>query len=88
MNSSNKFFIDSINKFSLINSFSFKNYYKVDTLDKIVIGLKINSSDFEDTAVVFPRALWLLEHVSMKKPLLSTLKTKRIGRNERRIFFL
>lgn len=87
MNTNNKKLINYLIKCSLINSFNYKNFHQINTFDKLIINMRINISLNEETAAVFPRTVWLLEHLSGQKPVVNRLKTLRIGRNQRRIFF-
>jgi ribosomal protein L5 len=87
MNTNNKSTFNYIEKYSLADNFFFNNQFQIQTFDKLIINMRINISLNEETAVIFPRTIWLLEHMSGQKPFVKNLKTKRIGRNQRRIYF-
>jgi len=72
---------------SLINSFNYKNSYQIKTFNKIVLSFNIRDSLLDTTTVYFPKTLWLLEHIGLQKGYVVNLKTKRVGRNQRRVIF-
>jgi hypothetical protein len=72
---------------SLINSFYYRNSYKINGFNKIILGFNIRDSLLDTTAVYFPKTLWLLEHIGLQKGFVINLKTKRVGRNQRRVIF-
>lgn len=85
----NNFFFSNnlLLKLSLINSFNFKNSYSVPIYNKVILNFSIRDSYIDTTSVYFPKTLWLLEHISLQKGYVINLKTKRIGRNQRRVIF-
>ncbi len=72
---------------SLVNSFNYKNSFSFSNYNKIILGFNIRDSYIETTSVYFPKTLWLLEHIGLQKGHVITLKTKRVGRNQRRVIF-
>jgi len=59
----------------------------VKTFNKIILSFNIRDSLLDTTAVYFPKTLWLLEHIGLQKGCIVNLKTKRVGRNQRRVIF-
>lgn len=72
---------------SLINSFSYKNSHHIKYFNKIILCFNIRDLLLDTTSVYFPRTLWLLEHIGLQKGCVVNLKTKRVGRNQRRVLF-
>jgi ribosomal protein L5 len=72
---------------SLINSFCYKNSHQIKNFNKVILGFNIRNSLLDTTAVYFPKTLWLLEHIGLQKGYVVNLKTKRVGRNQRRVIF-
>jgi ribosomal protein L5 len=72
---------------SLINSFFYKNSHQIKNFNKVILGFNIRDSLLDTTAVYFPKTLWLLEHIGLQKGYVVNLKTKRVGRNQRRVIF-
>src|SRR5258708_3828437 len=87
MNINNKSLLNNLNCLCIINSCLNHNSLVIPTIDKLFLGFKIDGAEFNETSVVFPKTLWLLEHMVSQKVVVKTLKTMRVGRNERRIFF-
>lgn len=87
MNQNFFFFYNNLIKLSLINSFNFKNSYNISKQNKIILSFNIKDSFLDITSVYFPKTLWLLEHISLQKGHIVNLKTKRFGRNQRRVIF-
>jgi hypothetical protein len=83
--------LNNINNFlislSLINSFYYKNSYLLYKKKKIILNFNIQDFDIDNTSVYFPKTLWLLEHIGLQKGIVINLKTKRVGRNQRRVNF-
>lgn len=87
MNKNSKFLFCYVSNVFLINNFKYNNPYQIYNFDKFILDIKINTSLYEEESAIFPKAMWLLEHITGQKPFVKNLKTTRIGRNQRRIFF-
>jgi ribosomal protein L5 len=72
---------------SLINSFNYKNSHRLLKYNKIILSFNIRDSLLDITSIYFPKTLWLLEHIGLQKGCIVNLKTKRFGRNQRRVIF-
>lgn len=87
MNTNYKRIFNSLVDLSIANSFIYKNSHSIGKYNKIILSFNIRDSYLETTSVIFPKTLWLLEHIGLQKGYIINLKTKRVGRNQRRVVF-
>jgi hypothetical protein len=75
-----------LNKSFLVQNSTIASPYNFSLVDKISISATVNDTSIEKN-VNFVKDNWMLEHVSSQKALVTNYKTKRVGRNERRVIF-
>jgi hypothetical protein len=86
MNSISYFNTTYLTKTFLLHNTTLTSPFNLSVLDKILMSAAILDSSIEKNTN-FSRTTWLLEHVATRKTCTRNYKTKRVGRNERRVVF-
>jgi ribosomal protein L5 len=86
MNSVSYFNTIYLTKTFLLHNATLLSPLNLSLLDKILMSAAILDSSTEKNTN-FSKTTWLLEHVATRKTFTKNYKTKRVGRNERRVVF-